>query len=46
VTACVQAGSCGSISNVDAWNRLWGAISSTAATKQYEMPHGTDLRIN
>ncbi len=46
VTACGQAGSCGSISNVDAWNRLWSAISSTAATKQSEMPHGTDLRIN
>ncbi len=46
VTACTQAGSCGSISNIDAWNRLWSAISSTAATKQFEMPHGTDLRIN
>jgi len=45
-TACDQAGTCGSISNVDAWNRLWGAISSTTATKQSEMPHGTDLRIN
>ena len=45
-TACVQAGSCGSISNVDAWNRLWSAISSSAATRQYDMPHGTDLRIN
>ncbi|HEX8768868.1 MAG TPA: hypothetical protein VF714_10885, partial [Jatrophihabitans sp.] len=46
VTACDQAGTCGSISNVDAWNRLWSAISSTTATKQSEMPHGTDLRIN
>ena len=46
VTACDQAGTCGSITNIDAWNRLWGAISSTAATKQAEMPHGTDLRIN
>ncbi|MEO6503576.1 MAG: fibronectin type III domain-containing protein, partial [Jatrophihabitantaceae bacterium] len=46
VTACDQAGTCGSISNIDAWNRLWGAISSTTATKQSQMPHGTDLRIN
>jgi hypothetical protein len=46
VTACTQAGSCGSISNVDAWNQLWTAISSTTATKQSQMPHGTDLRIN
>jgi hypothetical protein len=45
-TACVQARSCGSITNVDAWNRLWAAISSNALTKQYDMPHGTDLRIN
>jgi hypothetical protein len=45
-TACDQAGTCGSISNIDAWNRLWSAISSTTATKQSEMPHGTDLRIN
>lgn len=46
LTACGQAGNCGSISNVDAWTRLWSAISSTAATKQSQMPHGTDLRIN
>jgi hypothetical protein len=46
VTACDQAGTCGSITNVDAWNRLWAAISSAAATKQSQMPHGTDLRIN
>ncbi|HEU5270260.1 MAG TPA: fibronectin type III domain-containing protein, partial [Jatrophihabitans sp.] len=45
-TACVQAGSCGSISNVDAWNRLWAAISSTPATRQPQLPNGTDLRIN
>ncbi|HJQ01275.1 MAG TPA: fibronectin type III domain-containing protein [Jatrophihabitans sp.] len=45
-TACSQAGSCGSISNVDAWSRLWTAISSSPATRQFQMPHGTDLRIN
>jgi len=45
-TACAQAGSCGSIGNVDAWNRLWAAISSTPATRQPQLPHGTDLRIN
>jgi hypothetical protein len=45
-TACAQAGSCGSIGNVDAWNRLWSAISSTPATRQSQLPNGTDLRIN
>ncbi len=45
-TACDQAGSCGSISNVVAWARLWSAISSSAATRLAQMPHGTDLRIN
>ncbi|MGI8664746.1 MAG: fibronectin type III domain-containing protein [Jatrophihabitans sp.] len=45
-TACDQAGSCGSITNTDAWTKLWSAISSTAATKQSQLPHGTDLRIN
>jgi hypothetical protein len=45
-TACGQAGSCGSISNVVAWAQLWSAISSSAATRQFQMPHGTDLRIN
>ncbi|MDQ2837827.1 MAG: fibronectin type III domain-containing protein [Actinomycetota bacterium] len=45
-TACAQVGSCGSISNVDAWRQLWSAISSTAATRQSQLPHGTDLRIN
>jgi hypothetical protein len=46
VTACDQAGSCGSITNVDAWGKLWSALSSNTKTKQYDMPHGTDLRIN
>lgn len=45
-TACAQAGSCGSITNVDAWNKLWAAISSSSSTRQYDMPNGTDLRIN
>jgi fibronectin type III domain protein len=45
-TACDQAGSCGSLSNVVAWQKLWAAISSSPVTKQYDMPHGTDLRIN
>jgi hypothetical protein len=44
--ACAQAGSCGSISTGTAWNKLWSAISSSTSTKQYDMPHGTDLRIN
>ncbi len=46
LTACAQAGSCGSISNVVAWSQLWNAISSSAATRQSQLPHGTDLRIN
>jgi hypothetical protein len=46
-TACAQAGgSCGSIANADAWNRLWAAISSSPATRQSQLPNGTDLRIN
>jgi len=45
-TACQQAGSCGSIGNTDAWNRLWAAISSNPATRQSQLPNGTDLRIN
>jgi hypothetical protein len=45
-TACSQARSCGSLSNVVAWQQLWSAISSTVATRQAAMPHGTDLRIN
>lgn len=45
-TACDQAGSCASITNVVAWTQLWNAISSSAAIKQSQLPHGTDLRIN
>jgi hypothetical protein len=45
-TACDQAGSCFSISNVNAWSQLWQAISSISQTKQYDMPFGTDLKIN
>jgi len=45
-TACQQAGSCGSITNIDAWNQLWSAINSTSATRQSQLPNGTDLRIN
>ncbi|UQX89097.1 fibronectin type III domain-containing protein [Jatrophihabitans telluris] len=46
VTACDQVGSCGSLANTVAWQRLWSALSSSAATRQSTMPHGTDLRIN
>lgn len=46
-TACSQAGgSCGSLSNTVAWQQLWSAIQSTAATRQSQLPNGTDLRIN
>ncbi|HEX2902738.1 MAG TPA: fibronectin type III domain-containing protein [Jatrophihabitans sp.] len=46
-TACVQAGnSCGSLSNTVAWSQLWSAIQSTPATRQSQLPNGTDLRIN
>jgi hypothetical protein len=46
VAACSHAGSCESMSNHTAWSQLWSAISSLPQTKQYDMPHGTDLRIN
>jgi len=45
-TACDQAASCFSITNVDAWGQLWRAISSHPATRQYDLPYGTDLQIN
>jgi len=45
-SACVQNGSCGSLSNVAAWTQLWNAISSSTATRQAQLPNGTDLRIN
>ena len=46
-TACDQAGgSCYSTTNVNAWSLLWNALSSSASTKQYDMPFGTDLKIN
>jgi hypothetical protein len=44
-TACQQS-QCASLSNVDAWARLWSALNSTPATRQPEMPYGTDLQIN
>lgn len=46
VAACSHAGSCESMNNHTAWSQLWSAISSLPQTKQYDMPHGTDLRIN
>jgi hypothetical protein len=46
LTACQQAGSCGSMGGHTAWNALWGAIRSDARTSQSSLPYSTDLRIN
>ena len=45
-TACDQSSSCGSISNVYAWQILFKALNSTTNTAMSAMPYGTDLRIN
>lgn len=45
-TACSQTRGCASISNVPAWRDLWTALNSRAATRESQMPFGTDLRIN
>jgi hypothetical protein len=45
-TACVQAGSCSSISNTSAWTMLFNALASDSRTAVRAMAYGTDLRIN
>jgi hypothetical protein len=46
LTACQQAGSCGSMGGHTAWLTLWSAIRSDARTSQGSLPYSTDLRIN
>ncbi len=46
LTACQQAGGCGSLGGHTAWNTLWSAIRSDARTSQGSLPYATDLRIN
>jgi hypothetical protein len=45
-TACSQAGSCGSVTNVYAWQLLWNALNANSRTAVKAIPYGTDLRIN
>jgi hypothetical protein len=45
-TACSQAGSCGSITAVSAWNKMWSDLQSDARLKVASLPHATDLRID
>jgi hypothetical protein len=45
-TACVQAGSCGSLSGTSAWTAMWGQLRSDSRIAQGSMPFSTDLRIN
>ena len=46
LSACAGTAPCSSLANVVAWSQLWAAISSHPATRQYDMPYGTDLQIN
>jgi hypothetical protein len=46
VAACGRPAVCYSITNVDAWTKLRAALSSNPSSWQYDMPYGTDLRIN
>jgi hypothetical protein len=45
-TACQQARSCYSASNVSAWRMLHDALAANPFTAQTVLPYGTDLRIN
>lgn len=45
-TACAQAGGCGSLTNVYAWQVLFNDLNANARTALESMPFGTDLRIN
>ena len=44
-TACRQS-PCYSLPNVTAWSDLWAALNSSPATRQPQLPYGTDLRID
>jgi hypothetical protein len=45
-TACAQAGSCGSLTGVSAWKKMWSNLQSDARLKVSSLPHATDLRID
>jgi hypothetical protein len=45
-TACDQAGGCGSISGVYAWQQLWNQLQSDSQLKVKSLPYSTDLRID
>ena len=45
-TACSQAGGCGSLTGVSAWNKMWADLQSDARLKVSSLPHATDLRID
>ncbi|MDT4912541.1 MAG: hypothetical protein QOC66_1669 [Pseudonocardiales bacterium] len=45
-TACAQAGSCGSITGVSAWKKMWADLQSDSRLKVSSLPHATDLRID
>jgi hypothetical protein len=45
-TACDQAGGCGSISGVTAWQQLWNQLQSASQLKVNSLPYSTDLRID
>jgi hypothetical protein len=45
-TACDQAGGCGSITGVNAWQQLWSQLQSVSQLKVGSLPYSTDLRID
>jgi hypothetical protein len=46
LTACVQSGSCGSLSGRSAWSKLWQNLQSDSRLKVSSLPYATDLRID
>ena len=46
LTACRQAGGCGSMSGHSAWSELWGELQSDKRLKVSSLPYSTDLRID
>jgi hypothetical protein len=45
-TACSQAGGCGSLTGVQAWQSMWGQLQSDPALRVGSLPYSTDLRID
>ncbi len=46
LTACRQAGSCGSMSGNSAWSALWNNLQSDSRLRPNGLPYSTDLRID